>query len=792
MSTPRSDRLSTSRVFAHLAVMMAVAAVLGVVVAGLAIPFAGIAGLGARSVADTMDNLPAELETEALPQKTTITDVDGNTIATLYDENRVEVPLRQISRTMVKSIVSIEDYRFYQHGALDVKGTLRALITNQANSGTVQGGSSITQQLVKLTLLSQARTKAQQRAATEESYERKLRELRYAIAVEQRHSKDWILERYLNIAYFGDGAYGVQAAAKHYFNVNARDLNLPQSAMLAGLVKNPTGYDPTNAPDRALERRNVVLDRMAELQVITERKAENTKKQDLGLDPQPTSNGCVYSAAPFFCDYVLSYLMKDPALGKSAKERKRLLYAGGLTIRTTIDLADQQAADASVSSHVDPQDTAIGALALVEPGTGEVRAVAQSRPMGRNKALGETYLNYIVPQEYGDSAGFQPGSTFKAFVLAAAIEQGIPLTTRISSPQTISLDQDTFKVCGGGYYPVSTPWTPSNSTGYGTFDLYSGTRESVNTFYAQLEQRTGLCDPFRLARKMGIELTDKDTEMVPSFTLGVASVSPLEMAEAYATFAARGLHCKSRPVTAIEDANGTIIKSYPAQCRQVMEASTADAVNDVLRGVQEPGGFGYGAGLGLDQDSAAKTGTTDSNMSVWYVGYTANLAGAAMVAGANADGGWVTLNGQVVGGSPIYSAFGSTVAGPIWGDAMQVIDDTLEDEEFVSPSADSVAGVITTVPSVAGMSVGDAQRALIEAGFTPSVGGPRPSGYAAGTVAYTSPGAGASIPSSTSVFIYTSTGNPPRSTGGGGGGGGGNGDGTGDGRGNGGRGNGGR
>ena len=269
MSVPPDERLPAARVLSHLGVMAAVAAVMGALVAGLAIPFAGVVGVAARDVARSMDNLPAELAVEPLAQKTRIVDGSGNLIASLYDENRVNVPLTQISRTMVKAIVSIEDYRFYEHGALDLRGTLRALVTNQAQGGVVQGGSSITQQMVKLTLVAQADGKAERVAATDDTLARKVRELRYAIAFEEQYSKDWILERYLNIAYFGDGAYGIQSAARHYFNKNAKDLDLRESAMLAGLVKNPTGLDPTNSPDAALERRNVVLDRMAQLDVIT-------------------------------------------------------------------------------------------------------------------------------------------------------------------------------------------------------------------------------------------------------------------------------------------------------------------------------------------------------------------------------------------------------------------------------------------------------------------------------------------------------------------------------------------
>ena len=358
------------------------------VVAGLAIPFAGIAGIGARNVARTMDDLPEELKTDPLSQRTTILDANGNRLASLYDENRLTVPLKGISRNMVKAVVAIEDYRFYQHGALDLKGTLRALITNQANSGVVQGGSSITQQLVKLTLISQAKTKAEKRAASDETYARKLKELRYAIALEQSHSKDWILERYLNTAYFGDGAYGVQAAAKHYFDVNARDLSLRQSALLAGLVKNPYGYDPTKFPDRATERRDVVLDRMAELNVVPREKAEKNKQKDLGLNVQDVDNGCLNSTAPFFCDYVLTYLLQDPQLGATLQERRNLLKNGGLTIKTTIDMTAQQAADNAVAAHVRPTDPAIGALAIEQPGTGNVLALAQSRPDGQPQEAG--------------------------------------------------------------------------------------------------------------------------------------------------------------------------------------------------------------------------------------------------------------------------------------------------------------------------------------------------------------------------------------------------------------------
>ncbi|MFC7497022.1 MULTISPECIES: penicillin-binding protein [unclassified Nocardioides] len=799
MVVPREERLPAGRVASHLLVMLGVAAVVGVLVAGLAIPFAGVLGIGARNVATAMDNLPAELETDPLPQRTRLLDADGNTIATFYDENRVNVSLDQISRTMVEAIVAIEDSRFYEHGALDLKGTLRALITNQANDGVVQGGSSITQQMVKMTLLTQARTKAERAAATDDTYARKLRELRYAIAFEEHHTKDWILERYLNIAYFGDGTYGVQSAARHYFGVNAKKLNLRQSAMLAGLVKNPTGYDPTNSPDRALERRNIVLDRMAQLNVIEREQAEKAKEKKLGLHVVASKNGCWYSRAPFFCDYAWNYLLDDPALGETVAARRQLLKSGGLTIRTTLDLDYQTAAENAVRNHVSQGDQAVGALAMVEPGTGAVKAIAQSRPMGRDEKKGETFLNYAVPTKYGDSAGFQAGSTFKPFILAAAVEQGIPLTTTFNAPMSMTIDTAEFENCEGAGNFVG-PWNVSSSTTSGTMDLYRGTQESVNTFYAMLERETGVCEPFKLAKKMGVQLTYAKgdgthlPERVPTFTLGIADASPLEMAEAYATFGARGLHCDSVPVTSIADSSGNVLKKYGSSCQQVLEQSSADAVNDVLRGVQEPGGFGYdNGGTGMTVPSAGKTGTTQDGKSVWYVGYTPQVGTAAMIAGASKDGQKpIPLAGQTIGGSYIYEVSGSGFAGPMWAEAMHAIQGGLDYVDFTAPTASAVEGIPATIPSVGGMSMDEAERTLEQAGFNALDGGTTYSDYSAGTAAYTSPGAGSSIAKGSVVTIYESNGQSPpeppkpdKGRGGGGGGGGDDGPGNGNGNGNG-------
>ncbi|MGN6252174.1 MAG: transglycosylase domain-containing protein [Marmoricola sp.] len=743
----RRTGLTFGTVASHLGVLVAVSAVIGVLVAGLAIPMVSALGFGAHAVDSSLRTLPQALQTEPLAQRTRVLDAHGKVIATFYDQNRVNVSLDDVAPIMRRAIVAIEDYRFYEHGALDLKGTLRAFLTNQTSS-SVQGGSSITQQMAKMTAVEQAQTPAERKAATADTYQRKIDELRHAIAFEQNHTKDWILERYLNIAYFGDGAYGVQSAAKHYFGVDAKDLDLQQASLLAGLVKNPVGYEPTRFPERSKARRKVVLDRMAQLHVISKARAEKVEAKGLGLHVHTFSNGCVSSRAAFFCDYVRRYLLADPALGKTVDDRSQLLNAGGLTIRTTVDLRFQRSADRAVGNGVHATDQAIGAMAMVQPGTGNVRALAQSRPMGRHKGKGQTFLNYTVPAKYGDAAGFQPGSTFKLFVLATALDQGLPPSTSYFAPDQVHIPQDRFRTCDGPY-PNLAPWEPHNSTlSNQTMDMYVAMQQSVNTYFAQLERTTGLCQPFTLANELGASLHDPEHQQVPSFTLGVADESPLTMAAAYATMPARGVYCAPRPVTTILNSNGDVFKAYPKDCHRAVPAPVADRVNDILKGVMLPGGFG--AGLALDKASAGKTGTSQDNKAVWFNGYTPQLSTSTVVAGANREGHPMSLNSIPIGGVYHGTAHGSTVAGPIWADAMRGIQDLLPADDFHAPAAPpDQAGV----PTVSGQSIDEASAIVKSAGFDPQVAGEVSSAFAPGTVAQASLGADGKT-----VYLYTSTG----------------------------------
>src|SRR5690625_1675333 len=492
VAMPRSNEsgMGTLRTISSMAL---VSVFCGVLVAGLLIPVASLIGMGTNSVADGFKSLPLALREQPMPERTVVKDVRGNTIAMFYKQNRKIVKLKNIAPVMQDAILAIQDYRFYDHGPIDVQGTMRAFVSNSLGN-SVQGGSSITQQLMKMILVQQADNEKERLAAVDDSYGRKLRELKYAMAYEQEHTKKEILEKYLNIAYFGDGAYGIHAAAKHYFSVKPSQLDARQAATLAGLVKNPVQYDPTKYPQEAITRRNTVLARMAELGKITDKQADKLIAMPLKLKPTQFHNGCVSTKAPFYCDYLRRYLMHAPALGDNPKERARNIDTGGLTIKTNLDLRFQRAADRAVSNHVYPREQAMGVLAMVEPGTGEVRAVAQSKPMGREKRKGETYINYTVPEDYGGANGFMTGSTFKFFTLAAALDQGISPSTVINSPPAITVSTGQYRQCGGDQWVGSS--VIHNSTSSGAMNMYSGTRLSVNTFYLQLEARTGICAPW--------------------------------------------------------------------------------------------------------------------------------------------------------------------------------------------------------------------------------------------------------------------------------------------------------
>jgi len=612
----------------------------GLLVAGLVLPAVGVAAWLSKSTASELSSLPVAFETPAQSQRSKVLDANGDVLAYFFEENRVYVPINEISPLMRQAIVSIEDHRYYEHGPIDLMGTLRAFLRNQAADGVTQGGSSITQQYVKMVQLEEANKAGDAKAvdeATASTYTRKIKELRYAISVEKKLSKDEILERYLNIAYFGDGAYGVEVASRHYFGTSAAKLTLSQAAMLAGLVQNPTAFNPAQHEAAGLQRRNVVINRMADLKVITA--AQAAKAKDAGFDDKnvkTTGNGCQASDYPFLCDYIYRTLIQTPSLGATVTDREQAVLRGGLTVSTAIDPKTQDTTQKAVSKVVGATDPLISVMDMVEPGTGRILAMAQSRPeMGSDKKAGETYWNYSVSPDMGGAQGFQAGSTFKAFTAAAALADGKALSQRYNAQRTMNFSGASFDTCHGRQQIVGD-WKVTNSTGTnGVMDMYRAAQRSVNTYFVQLALDVGMCKVTQMAEKVGVQSSTEAAPLSsyddkPSFTLGTVEVSPLSMATAYSTFASGGIRCNPVILDKVTTSTGESLAVPDADCTRVVSEDVAAAVNSLLSSVMTKG-TGTRVATADGRPQAGKTGTIDSNAAVWFVGYTPRATAASMI-----------------------------------------------------------------------------------------------------------------------------------------------------------------
>ncbi|MGX1545725.1 transglycosylase domain-containing protein [Streptomyces adustus] len=651
---------------------LGVSVLAGALLAGIALPAFGVLGLAAKGSVESFDELPANLKTPPLSQRTTILDADGGQIATVYSRDRTVVELKSISPYMQKAIVAIEDSRFYQHGAVDLKGVLRALNKNVQSSGVAQGASTLTQQYVKNVFVEEAGddpTKVAQ--ATQQTLGRKIQELKFAIQVEEELGKKKILENYLNITFFGEQAYGVEAAAQRYFSKHAKDLTLPESAMLAGIVQSPSRYDPVNDEAEATKRRNVVLQRMADVGDISQAEADQAKETPLKLKVSQPKNGCITAVrgASFFCKYVEKVFLNDPVFGKTQEARAKLWNQGGLTIRTTLQPQAQESVQASLKSHVNKSDKVAAAATLVEPGTGKIVGMGQSKPYGYGK--NETEYNFSVNAQMGGSNfGFPTGSTFKPFVAAAALEGGKPATQEYSSPYDMDYPSP-VQTCS------SKPWVNEHGdkveneseSESGPYQMKEAMAKSVNTYFVQMISDIGLCpvvkmtDALHVTQGNGTKLPE-----TPSIALGAVGLSPLTMASAYAAFASRGMYCTPIAIESISQKLGNQRKSLEvpkSTCSRAMTEKTADTVNTLLRGVVDSG-TGQQAGL-TDRESAGKTGTTDERKNAWFVGYTPNLSGAVWVGSASQK---VQMTKITIGGVYRALVYGGQVPGPIWKDAM--------------------------------------------------------------------------------------------------------------------------
>ncbi|WP_370413549.1 transglycosylase domain-containing protein [Streptomyces fradiae] len=644
----------------------------GAVLAGIALPAAGALGLAAKGTVEGFDEIPSNLKTPPLSQRTTILDSEGGHIATVYSRDRQVVPIDKISPYMQKAIVAIEDSRFYEHGAIDLKGVLRAINRNAQSGGVAQGASTLTQQYVKNVFVEEAGDDPEKVAqATQQTMGRKVRELKFAIQVEEELGKKKILENYLNITFFGQQAYGIEAASQRYFSKHAADLTLAESAMMAGLVQSPSRYDPVNDLQEATKRRNTVLQRMADVKDISQAEADKAKATPIKLKVKSPKNGCITAVdgSGFFCDYVRKTILSDPVFGKTVEERQKLWNLGGLTIKTTLSPRAQEAANEAAIAKVDKDDPVAAAVVQVQPGTGKILSMGQSRPYGLDQKLHQTTLNLSVGKKMGGTTyGFQVGSTFKPITAAAALEKGLSPAQSFDDPTEITLSERDYTRCDGkpsGY----ANWKVGNElkSEKGMYDMTSALGKSINTYFARLEQMAGLCETLTMAKKVGYERElGKPIVQSPSATLGAVESTPLDMASVYATFANRGTYCTPIAIESITTANGQKLKVPQTECSKAMSDRTADMVNQMLKGVVEDG-TGTKAGLS-DRDNAGKTGTTNDRKDAWFVGYTPNLSTAVWV--GDDIGEKKSMYDITIGGQYYDKVCGGCLPGPIWRIAM--------------------------------------------------------------------------------------------------------------------------
>ncbi|MEU4325032.1 transglycosylase domain-containing protein [Nonomuraea dietziae] len=661
----------------------------GVLAAAVVVPAVGGAGIATRTAASTLIDLPPAPREEPLSQLTTLRDKNGKRFAQFYEANRTTVPLSRVAPVMRRAIVAIEDARFYEHAGLDFKGTLRAIIANTQAGGIKQGGSSLTQQLVKNILVENAESEKEREAARAPNIARKITELRLALAMEEKYRKDDILERYLNIAYFGAGAYGVEAAARRFFSTSADRLTLGQAATLAGAVRLPYSTDPSLGRAhraRLRERRDTVLDRMAGLGMISQATATATKRAPLAIRLRPEPGGCAESAYPYFCLYVQRELLSNPVFGGTRAERQRRMARGGLVLKTTLDPVAQRAAERAIAARVSAEDTEVAAEAMVEPGSGRIRALAASKKFGRNAGDRDngphTTFNLAADVRHGGGMGFQAGSTFKVFTLATALKQGWRFDQGFKTPGMF-VPSEGYKNCAGA--PVNAPTTKIyNASGEGKggpHSLSTGTWKSVNIFYMMLERRVGLCNVVETARSLGVARADgAPLREVPTFTLGVNEMDPLTVAGAFAAFAARGRYCRPVAIVEIVDREGLRTR-VPPSCEQALERDVADAVNHILSGVFSQGTM---KGQSIGRPAAGKTGTNNGYTSAWFAGYTPDLAAAVSVGDIRGSYRY-PLREVEIGGQSYGQVQGASLPGPIWVASMEAALRDTHPTSFVHP-----------------------------------------------------------------------------------------------------------
>lgn len=699
----------SKRILAFISSTLAVALCFGFAVS----PVAVASSAGVNAGVDYWASLPTHLKQYDIPltQKSVLLDKDGKEFAELYTENRELLKLKDANKSFVNSLIATEDSRFWDTKGLDYIGLARSVV--KTATGSRQGGSGITQQLVKSLQIMNSEDEAQAEAAMNRSAKVKVQELKYAIDIQNNNSKEDILEKYLNTVYFGNGAYGLSAASKTYFNKPQSKLTPGEAATLVGIINNPTMFDPFTANESSKNRRNTVLWRALDEGTITQEQYDAETAKPLVTHAGTFKNGCSDSKYPFYCDMVRRELLDNPAYGKTPEDRKRLFAKGGLRITTAMDRKVMDISEQEAKRAYGVDNRVGTGIAVVEPGTGKVRGIAQNRDWGSNGPT-KTELTFATSNR-------QPGSSFKPITLTTALEQGLPPTTQL--------------VSNGPYIPADGNAPPGGFTNYGNYnwgsvDAYRATQMSMNVYFVKLMEKTGVLPVADMAKRLGMNSLPREgsnaiTSRDYSLTLGGYETSPLQMATVYATFASGGVKCEPVSVvsaTRIQD--GKKIKVSDPDCHQAIMPHVANTVSRVLQEPFKGDGSLGGKSLEGGRQAAGKTGTTNDWADAWMVGYTPQYA-TAVWSGDPRGGSQYPLTNFVQYGVPVggdAAGDGSKVSAPVWKSIMDRMHRGLPNKTF--PKADDGASTAVSsraVPDVNGMDVNTAITMLQDEGFKVTV-----------------------------------------------------------------------
>ena len=720
----KSGRNSRSgAVLSLLGAFVATSVALGLLVAGLAVPAAGLFGSSTKSGIKLFQGIPGEFSDNALSQQAKILAADGSVIATPSDDSRIVVPSNQIPKVMKDAQVAIEDERFYQHGALDQRGLARAVAANLFSSNT-QGASTLTQQYVKVAEQRKALASGNQKEALDavsqsgtKAYVRKLRQLKYAVDLERTHTKDQILTSYLNVVYFGDQQYGIEAASLHYFGHPAKDLTLAEAATLAGTVNLPTATNPIKNPEAAKKRRDIVLQKMAQQGMVTQAQADAAIAQPIKTKPAPVVVGCASSKYPYYCEYVMNYLATLPELGKTPKERLGNVRNSGMVIQTALDPKKMEAMNKELTKRVPVANSADvqAASVLIQPGTGLVMAMAQNT---KYDVAGTDQFNTTL--NYADS-GFPIGSTAKLFAIVEAMRQGRSMDSTINVPKMNGTDgAGPYRSFNSKSFPgpcgqKKGEWRVHNDhqVPAGPMSLSKATGESVNTAFAQLTADLGACKVRDAYKLMGVTSTAHgDINADPSaIVLGADSSTPMMMANAFATIAADGKYCAPRPIVGIKSADGKPMKvNFPA-CKQVLSVDQARGVEKIFTAPFASDGTAATAKLNDGREAFGKTGTVDDSKHTWFVGATRQLSTAIWVGRAGRDA--QPIRNVTIGGKGISGfLYGGDIAAPAWKTMMDSFSQGMPKQALPDPSKKVKEGEQVAIPDLKGKSESDARSQL--------------------------------------------------------------------------------